>query len=151
VQQRGAQRLGVEPHAGADLRDADGVDDELLAGPAPLVGVVLAREHERLDDAGTVDRLGDLLGVLLDDREQVGKELALELREVRRDVGDGAVGLVGAVDRPVAGDGDRGVRLRRAACDRRLGPSAALLSRSQAACRVVSLVRYRSPSSSLRW
>ena len=31
VQQRGAQRLGVEPHAGADLGDADRVDDEVLA------------------------------------------------------------------------------------------------------------------------
>ena len=48
VQQRGAQRLGVEPHAGADLRDADRVDDEVLARLAPLVGVVLAGEDERV-------------------------------------------------------------------------------------------------------
>ena len=51
VQQRGAQRRGVEPHARADLRDADGMDDEVLARLAALVGVVLAGEHERLHDA----------------------------------------------------------------------------------------------------
>ena len=51
VQQRRAQRLGVEAHAGADLRDADRVDDEVLAGLAPLVGVVLAGEDERRLDA----------------------------------------------------------------------------------------------------
>jgi hypothetical protein len=151
VQQRGAQRLGVEPHAGADLGDADRVDDELLAGPAPLVGVVVAGEDEGLDDAGAVDRLGDLVGVLLDDREQVGEQLALEVREVGRGFGDRGVRLVGAIDRLVAGDGDRRVRLRRTAGDRRLRPRGVLLSRSQAACRVVSLVRYRRPSSSLRW
>ena len=80
VQQRRAQRLGVEPHAGADLRHADRVDDEVLARLAALVGVVLAGEHERLHDARAVDRLGDLVGVLLDDREQVGEQLALEPR-----------------------------------------------------------------------
>src|SRR4051794_38976856 len=48
VQQRRAQRLGVEPQAGADLRDPDRVDDEVLARAAALVGVVLAREEERV-------------------------------------------------------------------------------------------------------
>ena len=119
VQEGGAQRLGVEPHAGADLGHADRVDDELLAGPAALVGVVLAGEDEGLDDARAVDRLGDLVRVLGDDREQVGHQLALERREVGRDVGDRAVRLVGAVDGPVAGDRHRRVRLRRAAGDRR--------------------------------
>ena len=55
------------------------MDDEVLAGLAPLVGVVLAGEHERLHDAGAVHVLGDLVGVLLDDREQVGQQLALEV------------------------------------------------------------------------
>ena len=50
VQQGGAQRLGVQPHAGADLRHADRVHDEVLAGLAALVGVVLAGEHERVDE-----------------------------------------------------------------------------------------------------
>ena len=52
VQERGAQRLGVEPHPRADLRDADRMDDEVLARLAALVGVVLAGEHERVDHAG---------------------------------------------------------------------------------------------------
>ena len=58
VQQRGAQRLGVEAHAGADLRDADRVGDEVLARLAALVGVVLAGEHERVDDARRGRRSG---------------------------------------------------------------------------------------------
>ena len=44
VQQRRADRVGVEAHARADLRDADRVGDELLARLAPLVGVALAGE-----------------------------------------------------------------------------------------------------------
>ena len=52
VQQRGAQRLGVEPHAGADLGHADRVDDEVLAATAALVGVALAGEHERVARRG---------------------------------------------------------------------------------------------------
>ena len=78
VQQRGAQRRRVQAHAGADLRDADRVDDEVLARLAALVGVVLAGEHERLHHAVAVDGLGDLVGVLLDDREQVREQVALE-------------------------------------------------------------------------
>ena len=82
VQQRGAQRLGVQPHAGADARDADRVRDEVLAGLAALVGVVLAGEQERLQDRLAVDRRGDLVRVLGDDREQVREQLVLERREV---------------------------------------------------------------------
>ncbi|HWM12365.1 MAG TPA: hypothetical protein VNO82_23595, partial [Solirubrobacteraceae bacterium] len=104
-----------------------------------------------LHDARAVDRLGDLVGVLGDDGEEVGDQLALERREVVGDVGDRPVRVVGAVDRAVAGDGDRDVGLRRPARDRRLGARAVLLSRAQAASRIVSLVRNRSPSSSLRW
>ena len=152
VQQRGAQRLGVEPHAGADLRHADRVHDELLARAAALVGVVLAGEDEGLHDALAVDLLGDLVGVLLDDREQVGEQLALDGREVVRDVRGRTVRVHGAVDGPVAGDRDGLVPVQRAARDRRAGPRLVLLRRDQAACRrVVSLVRYVSPSSSLSW
>ena len=46
VQQRRAQRAGVEAHARADLRHADRVHDEVLAARAALVGVALAGEHE---------------------------------------------------------------------------------------------------------
>jgi hypothetical protein len=128
------------------------VHDELLAGAAALVGVVLAGEDEGLDDALAVDGLGDLLGVLGDDREEIGEQLALERGEVLRDVGDGPVRVVGAIDRLVARDGDRRVAVRRAVGDRRLGARPVLLlGGGQAACRIVSLVRYLSPSSSLRW
>ncbi len=77
VQQRGAERLGVEAHRGADPRHADGVHDELLAGLAALLGVVLAGEHERVLDAGAVDVDGRVGGVLGDDREQVAQQPAL--------------------------------------------------------------------------
>ena len=56
VQQRRAQRRGVQAHAGADLGHADGVRDEVLAGLAALVGVVLAGEQERAQDRTAVDR-----------------------------------------------------------------------------------------------
>jgi hypothetical protein len=73
VQERRAQRLGVEPHPRADLRHPDRVDDELLAGLAPLVGVMQARVHERVLDTVPVDRDRGLVRVLLDDREEVAK------------------------------------------------------------------------------
>jgi hypothetical protein len=57
------------------------MDDELLAGATALVGVVLAREHERRRDRVAVDRDERVLGVLLDDREEVGQQLALALGE----------------------------------------------------------------------
>ncbi len=70
MQQRRAERLGVEPHAGADARHADRMDDEVLAGLAPLRGVVLAREHERVLHLLAVDLDARIGGVLGDDREQ---------------------------------------------------------------------------------
>ena len=56
VQQRRAQRLGVEPHARADLGHADRVDDEVLAGLTTLIGVVQAGVDERLLDPVAIDR-----------------------------------------------------------------------------------------------
>jgi hypothetical protein len=127
------------------------VDDELLAGAAALVGVVLAGEDEGLHDALAVDRLGDLVGVLLDDREEVVQQLGLDGGQVLRDVRRRAVRMQRAVDGPVAGDGDGLVGVQRAARDRRIGARLVLLG-SQAACRrVVSLVRNLSPSSNLSW
>ncbi len=92
VQQRRAQRLGVEPHARADLRDADRVDDEVLAGLAPLVGVVLAGEDERLlRPRRGRSATAESLGVLLDDREQIAESSrALVVVEVRARDGDAA-------------------------------------------------------------
>ncbi len=98
VEQRGAQRFGVEPHAGADLRHADWVDDELLARLAPLVGVVLAGVDERSFDLVAVDLQRALGGVLLDDREQVAEQLALGVGEAGAGHGRGRHGMVDPVD-----------------------------------------------------
>jgi len=79
VQQRRAQRLCVKAHARADPRHADGMHDEVLARLAPLRGVVLAGEHERVLHARAVDlhsRVGRVLG---DDREQVVEQAPLGL------------------------------------------------------------------------
>ena len=81
VQQRGAQRLGVEAHARADLGHAHRVGDEVLARLAALVGVVLAGEDEGLGDLVAVDLDGRVGRVLLDDREQVGEQARLGRRE----------------------------------------------------------------------
>src|SRR2546423_11425235 len=53
------------------------MDDEVLAGSPPLVGVPLAGEHERPLDRVALDVTG--LVVLLDDREEVGQEPALQV------------------------------------------------------------------------
>jgi hypothetical protein len=177
VQQRGAQRRGVQAHAGADLGDADRVDDEVLAGDAALVGVVLAGEREGVQDGLAVDRLGDLVGVLGDDREQVREQLVLERREVVRDRDGAVVGALRPVDRAMRGDGDgrvvgAGAGLGGAARDdgRRsprfiprgraadrlgadlFGRRLALGAAVQAAASFMSLlVRYRRPSSSRLW
>jgi hypothetical protein len=122
------------------------VGDEVLARLAPLVGVVLAREQERVQDGLAVDRLGDLVGVLGDDREQVREQLVLERRQVVRDPQRAVVATRGAIDRPVRGDRDRrGVRARgrKVAVD----PGAV-----QAASRLgLLLFRYCDPSSNRRW
>ncbi len=83
VQQCGAERLGVQAQPGADLRDADRMDDEVLARLAALVGVMDAGEQEGLHDAVAVDRQRRLVGVLLDDREQVAEQPALGRRHLR--------------------------------------------------------------------
>jgi hypothetical protein len=95
MEQRGAERLGVEPHPGADLRHPDRVDDELLARLAALVGVVHAGVDERLLDPCAVDRDDRLVGVLLDDREQVAEQPLLDR------------GQLAAIDRLLGGLGDR--------------------------------------------
>jgi hypothetical protein len=98
--------------------------------------VVLAGEHERLDDGVAVDGLGDLVGVLLDDREQVAEQLALEVGEVGGRLQRGVdLPVRGTVDRPVRLDADRAVPLRG----------------GQAAALCVLLARNVSPSSSVCW
>jgi hypothetical protein len=115
------------------------MDDEVLAGDPPLVGVVLAGEDERLDDAVLVDGLRDLVGVLLDDREQVREQVLLDPREVGRDRPARLRVRRGMVDRRVPGDRDR------AACD------GGLLVAVYAATGIGELFRNRRPSSRRRW
>jgi hypothetical protein len=105
--------------------------DEVLAREPALVGVVLAGEDERLLDLLAVDLDGGRLGVLLDDREDVGQQAALELGEVGPDDG-----------RKRAPSGD--LVDRRAACTR------ALPGRSPYAALAVTSLRYLCPSS-YRW
>src|SRR3954454_21170798 len=70
------------------------MDDEVLAGLAALVGVLLAGEDEGRLDRRAVDGDRRLAGVLLDDREQVAEQAALGRREVGR---AGLLGVVGGV------------------------------------------------------
>jgi hypothetical protein len=113
--------------------------------------VVLAGEHERADHGVAVDRLGDLVGVLLDDREQVREQLALELRQVVGRAGERRVRVIRQVDRAVARYRDRAVVDRAALDRRRSGVLRRVGRRLYAAASIGSLVRYRSPSSRRRW
>jgi hypothetical protein len=64
------------------------VGDVLLARQPTLIGVVEAGKHERLFDPLPIDRGGGMVGVFLDDREQVPEQLLLgcgQLRVVDRD------------------------------------------------------------------
>ena len=77
VQQRCAQRLGVEPHPGADLRHPDRVGDELVARFAHLVGVPIAGEDEGVLNRIAVDRHKRLVLMLADHRKQITEQAAL--------------------------------------------------------------------------
>ena len=68
-----------------------------------------------------VDRVGDLVGVLGDDREQVGQQLVLERREVVGDRQRAVVAVLGTVDRAVRGDRDRRRVASASAAGRRSG------------------------------
>ena len=81
-------------------------------------GVVLAGQIDPPHDPVAVDDLGDLVGVLLDDREQVRQQVLLDLRQVARDRRAAARVRRGVIDRRVPGD--RHGALGRAAGDRRL-------------------------------
>jgi hypothetical protein len=59
--------------------------DEVLARHPALVAVVHAGVGERLLDARTVDRRRGVVGVLLDDREQVAEQPALRLGQLAGD------------------------------------------------------------------
>jgi hypothetical protein len=127
------------------------VDDELLPRLAPLVGVVLAGEDEGVDHAAAVDPQRRLVGVLLDDREEIREQLPLQRREVLGRLGDPGNDLVLLGPDGAALDevGQRlGVRLRPR--KRRRRDAVTLPRWGQAAARVL-VVRYVRPSSSRCW
>jgi hypothetical protein len=107
--------------------------------------VLLAREHERGGDALAVNRDGGLVGVLLDDREQIGQQALLVSRQLRprllRLWRSYAAGAADASDRSARGRDPR----RRARGWNRRGIAAQVRRRSCAR------VRNRCPSSCLRW
>ncbi len=82
MEQGRAERFGVEPQPGADLRDLDRVGDEVLAGTPALIRVAVAGERKCLLDGAPVELRGALVGVLRDDGEQVAKERPLVVRQV---------------------------------------------------------------------
>jgi hypothetical protein len=89
--------------------------DEVLAGLAALVGVMDAGVDERLLNPGSVDGDGRVLGVLLDDREQIPEQPSLRRRQLGPLDGTGLTGPVDAVDRRPGGDQRRGLRRASAA------------------------------------
>ena len=84
MQERGAERLGVEPHPGADLGHAHGMDDEVLAAGPALVRVALAGEREGALHQLPVHRLDRFARVLLHHGKEVREQLPLMLRELLR-------------------------------------------------------------------
>jgi hypothetical protein len=117
--------------------------DEVLARLAALVGVVLAGEQEGPQHGLAVDRVDDLVGVLGDDREEVGQQLVLERRQIVRDRQPAVVAVLGTIDGAMRSDRDR-----RFGVDQR--PVA--VSAVQAASRLgLLLVRYCCPSSNRCW
>jgi len=83
------------------------VDDEVLAGLAPLIGVVRACVDERLLDAISVDRNCGLVGVLLDDREQVAEQPPLNRTQLRPLYRRLAVRVLDPIDRRASGGDQR--------------------------------------------
>jgi hypothetical protein len=77
VQESGAEGLGVQAHPRAHPGHPHRMGDEVLARPPTLVGMVLAGEQEGGGDRVAVDAEAGLVGVLLDDREQVAQEARL--------------------------------------------------------------------------
>jgi hypothetical protein len=137
--------------------------DEVLARKSPLVAVVQAGVDERALHPLAVDRLGGLIGMLLDDREQVAEQALLSRRQLRARNRGVSSRIADLVDRGTLGGNDR--RLGRsaggrqvsarpagtvaAATARRVGTAATDRS-AQPIGRWFALLRYRFPSS-YRW
>ena len=90
MEQRSAERLGIEAQAGADLRHLDRMADEFLAGAATLIGVALTGEREGALDLLLVHRIAIAGIVLADHGQQVAEQLALALGQVPCDRVDGS-------------------------------------------------------------
>jgi hypothetical protein len=105
------------------------MDDELLARAASLVGVVLAGKDKRVLDARAIDLDERVLGVLLDDREEIAEQACLGLAEF-----------------------DRGIRAwrRDRARGRTRAPATLKLYRVYATCSLLGS-RYCNPSCSCCW
>jgi hypothetical protein len=132
------------------------MDDEVLTGLATLVCVVHARVHERLLDALAVDRNRRLIGMLLDDREQVAEQATFSLGQLGAIDRGMRLGMPETVDRRTRPGQQRGrtaptvtptasLRCRGdGAVVARLGTTRAA---TQALGRCFALLRYRRPSS----
>src|SRR5262249_59641590 len=93
---------------------ADRVDDERRARLEALIGVVLAGEEEGVLHARALYGDGGVLGVLLDDREQIAEQPALGVGEVGADDRRVLLGMRDAVDRhPLGGRAGTVERRRR--------------------------------------
>jgi hypothetical protein len=127
------------------------VGDEVLAGLTALIGVVQAGVDERLLNPGSIDRDRRVLGVLLDDREQIPEQAPLGRSQLGPLDRAALVGPIEAVDRRPGSDQRRSLRrglsavpVLRAGCAIAgvfLGPTA------QALRWRFPLLRYRRPSS----
>jgi hypothetical protein len=73
--------------------------DVLLARQPTLIGVVVAGVDKRLLDPLAIDRGGGMVGVFLDDREQVAEQLLLGLGQLRVVDGDRLGGVGQEIDR----------------------------------------------------
>jgi len=150
VEEGGAERLGVQAHAGADPGDADRVRDELVTGLALLVAVALTGEDEGALDLAAVDRPAVASGrsELLDQREEVAEQRTLLVGQVAGEIvdGRGACAVAGRADLGMAATvgGDPGT----VAVNRRgVAGRTRVAGRAGVGQGCVRLSRYRSASS----
>jgi hypothetical protein len=106
------------------------------------------RVHERLLDAVAIDRDSGVVGVLLDNREQVREQFALERRQIVTAYLRPRLTAADAVDARARGDRRR---RRRSVAPRTAGAGLGAADRAAQALRGwFALLRYRRPSS-YRW
>jgi hypothetical protein len=125
------------------------MDDEVLAAAPALIGMVDAGVHERVLDPIAIDHDGRLVGVLLDDREQVGQQPALDRRQLGALDRRLGVRALEAVDRRSRND-QRGPAATAAVTVARLVLGVRrlrFLRVCQLFCRGFALLRNRNPSS----